>query len=123
MPKTATVTLYPSGKWYVSICCELPDVPVKEGQSITGFDLGLTNYLTSSGGAVTKPLRTLKGVEKKLRQEQRRLSRKKQGSKNCRKQRRRVARAHEKAANRRRDFLHKTSRNIVDYHEGLPSRS
>jgi putative transposase len=119
VPKTATVTRYPTGKWYVSICCELSDIPVVEEAPLTGFDLGLTNYLTSSSGAVTKPLRALKRTEKKLRREQRWLSRKKGGSKNRRKQRSQVARAHEKVANRRRDFLHKTSRNIVDCHEGF----
>ena len=117
-PKTATVTRYPSGSWYVSICCELPDVAV-EGASLTGFDLGLTNYLTSSDGKVTKPLKALKKAERKLRKEQRRLCRKKRGSKNRCKQRRRVARVHEKVANRRRDFLHKTSRRVVDSHEGF----
>lgn len=119
LPKTATVIRYPSGKWYVLICCELPDAQVEEGQPMTGFDLGLTNYLTSSGGAVTKPLRALKNAEKALRREQRRLSRKKRGSENRRKQKRRVAKTHEKVSNRRKDFLHKTSRNIVDSHEGF----
>jgi putative transposase len=55
-PKTTTVTRYPSGSWYVSICCELPDVAV-EGATLTGFDLGLTNFLATSDGKVTKPLK------------------------------------------------------------------
>ncbi len=112
-PKTATVTRYPSGKWYVSICCELPDVPVEDA-SLTGFDLGLTNYLTSSDGKVTKPLKGLEEAERKLRKEQRRLCRR-----NRCKQHRRVAGAHEQVANRRRDLLHKTSRRVVDSHEGF----
>jgi len=118
-PKTATVIRYPSGKWYVCIPCEVPDVPVREDASLTGFDLGLTNFLTSSAGTITKPLRSLKRTEKKLRREQRRLSRKKKGSENRRRQSIKVARAHEKVANRRRDFLHKTSRRVIDSHEGF----
>ena len=119
VPKTATVTRYPSGKWYVSICCELPDrAPVKDAP-LTGFDLGLKNHLTSSDGAVTEPLRALRKSEKKLRREQRKLSRKHKGSKNRCKQRTKVARAHEKVVNRRRDFLHKTSRKVVDSHQGF----
>lgn len=117
-PKTATITHYRSGKWYVSICCEVPNVPVRDAP-LTGFDLGLRNYLTSSDGTVTKPLRALKGTERKLRREQKRLSRKKKGSKNRAKQRVKVARTHEKIASRRRDFLHKTSRRVVDSHEGF----
>ena len=54
----------------------------------------------------------MKRAEKRLRWEQRKLSRKyRKGpeSRNFRKQKLRVARAHERAANMRRDFLHKTS--------------
>jgi putative transposase len=118
-PKTATVTRYPSGRWYVCISCRVPDVPAREDASLTGFDLGLTNFLTSSDGMITRPLRSLKRAERRLQREQRRLSRKKKGSENRRRQRIKVARAHEKVANRRRDFLHKTSRSVVDSHEGF----
>jgi putative transposase len=117
-PKTATVTRYPSGKWYVCISCEVADVPIRDAP-LSGFDLGLKNYLTSSDGTTTEPLRALKQGEKKLKREQRKLSRKKKGSSNRRKQRHKVARAHEKVANRRRDYLHKTSRKLVDSHEGF----
>jgi putative transposase len=118
VPKTAIVTRYPSGTWYVCICCKFPDVPVEDAP-ITGFDFGLNSYLTSSDGAVTKPLKALKKSEKKLKREQRRLSRKKKGSRNRCKQRIRLARVHEHVANQRRDFLHKTSRRVVDSHEGF----
>lgn len=116
--KTATIVCYPSGKWYVCISCEVLDVPIRDA-SLTGFDLGLKNYLTSSDGAVAEPLRALKNAKKKLRREQRRLSRRKKGSSNRSKQRLKVAQTHEKVANRRRDFLHKTSRRVVDSHEGF----
>ncbi len=119
VPKTATVTRYSSGKWYVCISCEVPDVPVNNDALLTGFDLGLKNYLTSSDGTVTEPLRALRSAEKKLRREQKRLSRKKRDSNNRSRQRVKVARVHEKVANRRRDFLHKTSRSVVDSSEGL----
>jgi putative transposase len=118
MPNTALVIRYPSGKWYVCICCKLPDVPARD-VPITGFDLGLSNYLTSSDGAVTKPLKALKKTEKKLKREQRRLSRKQKGSKNRCKQRIRLARVHEHVASQRRDFLHKASRRVVDSHGGF----
>jgi len=118
VPKTATVTRYPSGKWYVCICCKFPDVPIDDAP-ITGFDLGLNSYLTSSDGTVTKPLNALRKSEKKFRRKQRRLSRKKKGSRNRCKQRIRLARVHEHVVNQRRDFLHKTSRRVVNSHEGF----
>lgn len=117
-PKTASVVLYASGKWWLCITCEIPDVPIRDAP-LTGFDLGLENYLTASAGAVTKPASSLKSAQKKLGREQRRLSRTQTGSNNRRKQRTKVARAHERVVNRRRDFLHKTSRRLVDSHDGF----
>ena len=45
---------------------------------------------------------------------QRKLSRRKKGSKNREKQRYKVAKLHEQVANQRKDFLHKLSRQIAD---------
>lgn len=118
-PKTATVKRYSLGKWYVCICCEVSNAPMREDATLTGFDLGLKSYLVSSDGTIIEPLRAVRWGEKKLRREQKRLSRKRKGSKNRRKQRIKVAREHEKVANRRRDFLHKTSRGVVNSHEGF----
>lgn len=52
--------------------------------------------------------------EKKLIRLQRQLSRKELGSKGRAKARLRLSRQHEQVANQRKDFLHKTSRKLVD---------
>ena len=49
----------------------------------------------------------------KLRKEQRKLSRKKDGSRNKEKQRLKVAKIHLKIANQRKDFLHKLTTGLV----------
>ena len=108
---------YPSGKWYVCISCEVPSTRLKDAAQLTGFDLGLTNYLTSSDGTVTEPLRAMRKAEKRIRREDRRLSRKAKGSKRREKQRVKRARLHERVANRRRDHLHKVSCQVVDTYE------
>ncbi|MDI6884604.1 MAG: transposase, partial [Hadesarchaea archaeon] len=51
--------------------------------------------------------------ERRLKRVQRRLSRKKRGSKNRAKQRIRLARVHERIRNQRLDFLHKLSHHYV----------
>jgi putative transposase len=53
----------------------------------------------------------------KLRREQRRLSRKQNGSKNYKKQRIIVARTHERICDQRNDFQHKLSRYYVDSYD------
>ena len=118
-PKTATVVRYPTGKWYVCISCETFDPPVNDAMRLTGFDLGLTNYLTSSDGTVKEPLKAIRKAEKQIQRQDRKLSRKARGSKKREKQRIRRARAHERVANRRWDFLHKVSRQVVDAHDGF----
>ncbi len=120
LPKSATIVRYPSGKWYVCISCELGEIPaVNRDAKVSGFDLGLTSYAVASDGKITEPLRATRRAAKKLRKEQRRLSRCKKGSRRRDKQRRKVARVHEKVKDQRRDFLHKTSRKLVDENEGL----
>ncbi|MCR0372082.1 transposase, partial [[Clostridium] innocuum] len=56
-------------------------------------------------------------AEMKLVKEQRKLSKMQKGSKNRCKQRIKVARLHEKAANQRKDFLHKQSRQITNVYD------
>ncbi|MCX6768362.1 MAG: transposase [Candidatus Micrarchaeota archaeon] len=66
-----------------------------------------------SDGTVFENPRHLEHAEERLRDVQRRLSRKKKGSENRRKARVKVAMAYEKLTSKRRDFLHKTSRKLV----------
>jgi putative transposase len=103
----------------VCISCETFDPPVNDAARLTGFDLGLTNYLTSSDGKVKEPLKAIRRAEKQVKRQDRKLLRKARGSKKREKQRIRRARAHERVANRRRDFLHKMSRQVVDAHDGF----
>lgn len=55
----------------------------------------------------------------KLAQAQRVLSRRKKGSNRWHKQRLKVAKLHEKIANQRKDFLHKTSRQLANQYDGV----
>jgi putative transposase len=80
---------------------------------VVGIDLGLLSYLmTDTGEPVPNPC-PLRRAQADLRRAQRRLARKQKGSRNRQQQRRRVARVHEKIANVRRDFHHKTAHDLV----------
>ena len=68
--------------------------------------------MTDTGEPVPNP-RPLRKAQANLRRAQRRLARKKKGSRNRQQQRHRVARVHEKIANVRRDFHHKTAHDLV----------
>lgn len=120
--KRATISRKASG-WYLSLNCEVqievPEpAPITEAHSV-GIDLGSIDLVTPSRGEkVTNP-RHYRKLERKLRREQRRLSRKQLGSNNRLKQKQRVARLHERIANRRKDCLHQISRRLVDDNQAI----
>lgn len=86
----------------------LPDV-----DHDTGIDLGLSAFAVLSDGTKIHSPRFLRRAEKKLKRLQRELSRKAKGSKNRAKARIKVARRHAKVADRRRDWHHKASTQII----------
>lgn len=88
------------GRWYFNVVVEF-EAKQSKGTSSVGVDLGCKDAVnTSDGDKLTG--RWYRGIENKLAVAQR--ARKK----------RRVAAIHAKAANRRRDALHKMSRKLVD---------
>lgn len=127
--KSATVSMTTTGKYYVSILCESEILPLPKTGSNVGIDLGISDFAILSTGEKVGNQRFLNQLSKKLSKEQRTLSRralaaKKDGrkltdSKNYQKQRLKVAKIHEKIANKRQDFLHKVSTEIVKNHDIL----
>ena len=112
--KTLTIKRESSGKWYAifSVEEELPIPKSNHGPAI-GIDLGLMHFGTLSNGMRIKNPQHLKKWEEKLAFFQRQLSRKKKGSRNRVHARIKVARLHEKVANARKDFLHKTANQLL----------
>ncbi len=113
--KQITIKHYSSGKWYAFIIAETKDeIPKTQNTNKVGIDLGIMNYVYDSDGNHFDNPKHLDKSLKKLRKEQKRLSRKKKGAKNRNRQRMVVARIHEKIVSQRNDFLHKLSRYYID---------
>lgn len=115
---SVTVSQTPSGKYFVSICCtemEIEHLP-KTSQSV-GCDLGIKDFLIFSDESETiKNPKYLQQDLKKLARLQRSLSRKTIGSSRYNKTRVKVARQQERISNKRKDFLHKLSTQMIkDY--------
>jgi putative transposase len=113
--KTLTIKKMPSGKWFAIFTSdmEMRQVPQKDIFPV-GIDLGIEHFAYMSDGKTIENPRHFKHAEEKLADAQRRLSRKKKGGKNRRKARLKAAVRFEKLTNRRRDFLHKLSRKLVE---------
>jgi len=88
-----------------------------------GIDLGLKSFIISSNGQAVGSPKFYRKSEKKLKHEQRQLSKKQKGSNNRNKQRKYVARIHEYIANSRKDYLHKVSRKLIDENQVIIAES
>jgi len=115
--KTATVSKTPTRKYYISILVEQDkELPakkrIKENTTI-GIDLGIKTFATLSDGRKIDNPKCLKNSLRKLKKQQRWLSRKIKGSNNRKKQIQKVSLIHERISNQRSDFLHKFSFQIT----------
>ena len=93
-----------------------------------GLDVGLAHFYTDSNGEKIENPRHLRKTEKALQRAQRRVSRKKKGSKNRLKAIKRLGRKHFKVQRQRKDFAVKLARcvvtsNDVVVHEDLQVRN
>ncbi len=107
-----------SGKWFACFSVEVEDAQkVMKISKPIGIDLGITHYIADTNGNLVKHPHNIIKSEWRLKREQRRLSRKKRGSKNRARQRSKLALVHERIRNQRLDFLHKLSRCYVNGHD------
>jgi putative transposase len=120
--KSAAISQSPSGKYYISILVEfdakiqsvLPNV-----DNVIGLDYSSKALYVDSLGLPADYPKYYRKMEAKLKREQRKLSKRMKGGKNRNKQREKVAKLHEKAANQRKDFLHKRSKQIANAYDAV----
>jgi putative transposase len=113
----ATISKSTTGKYYVSIACEVNHKPFEKTGSEVGIDTGIKDLAILSDGTIYENIRSLKNSLKKLKYEQRQLSKKQKGSSSRNKQKQKLAVVHEKITNARKDYLHKVSTEIVKSHD------
>lgn len=112
--KSATFTQTPSGKYFVSILCEVKKKSKEKTGRNIGIDMGITDFIVLSDGTKIKNPNFSKNNKKQLSKAQQHLSRKTKGSNRYKRQRIKVAKIHEKITNSRVDFQHKLSSKLVD---------
>ena len=112
--KNITVSKTKTGKYFVSVQCEVEMVEPPDRGGEIGIDLGVKSFLATSEGWKRHNPRHLQQAERKLKRLQRQLSRRAKGSVGREKARILLARQHEKVANQRRDFLQKLSIELID---------
>ncbi len=99
--------------WFVSLTVEMPDEIPEKRQASVGIDVGLNRLATLSTGEGFENQAFLKTALKKLRAANKRLHRRKPGSKNREKARRELARLHYRITCLRDDVLHKLTTQVA----------
>ena len=112
-PTSITISKDPSGRYFVSFSTEEELAPLPVVNATGGIDLGLLDAVAMSTGEKVGNKRFFLQDEKRLARAQRRLARKRKGSRNRVKARLKVARIHARIADRRRDFTHKLTTRII----------
>jgi putative transposase len=115
--RSCTISKNRTGKYFASILMEdgkvMPIKPVIDINNSVGIDLGIKSFLTLSDGSKISNPKYLKNDIERLKILQGRASRKQKGSQNKKKANLVIARKHEKIANRRIDFIHKLTHQLV----------
>jgi len=112
--KRLTIQKTQSGKWYATFSCVIADVKRINTNPAVGIDLGLKEFAVLSNGEKIKRERFFKEEQKNLEKAQRKFSKiTDKKSPERKKQRVVVAKVHERIANKRFNFTHQKSRQLV----------
>lgn len=106
------------GRWMLILSCDdVPPNPLPATGKQVGVDLGIATFATTSDGLHVENPRWARKAAEKLTAAQRRLTRTQRTSKNRSRQRHTVAARHRKIANQRKDFHHKTARQLAETYD------
>src|SRR5437588_6349611 len=112
-PTSVTISKDGANRYFVSILVEeeIKHLPIVNKQ--VGLDLGLKSMVITSDGHTYGNPKFAASDEKKLAKAQRRHAKKQKGGKNRRKAQLKAARIHARIADRRRDYQHKLSTQLI----------
>jgi putative transposase len=124
--KEVTIKKETTGEWFVSFGLETNDADLPEKPSVdslnasnsVGIDLGILNYIHTSDGTTVDWL-DLEDEYERLRREQRKLSRKENGSNNYEKQRVKVVTVKRQIRRKVLDYQHKLTTCLVKTYDAV----
>ena len=117
--KRVTVSRTQSGKYFVSILCDVDIQELPKSNKKVGIDVGLKTFAVCSNGYKEENPRHFRKAERRLAKIQKDLARKEYNSKNYHKNRIMIAKLHEKIANQRMDFLQKFSTKLIRENQSI----
>ncbi len=115
--KTVTLQRDRIGNWYACLACEVEVQPRLPNENKVGIDLGLKTFATLSDGSTIERQRWIKRDEKDIARLQRKKERFPKGSPQRRQILHTLHHAYQRAAHRRTNFAHQTSRQLVNTYQ------
>lgn len=117
-----TVKRTPIGKYFCSVLFEkeveeTKKVELSEKSKVIGLDMSLTNFFVDNNGNSPAYEKIYKKHEKRLKRLQHLESRKKKNSRKQKKLRKSINFINEKTSNKRKDFSHKLSTELVNQYD------
>lgn len=116
--RQATISKTPTGRYFASILCETGDAnkakKTVDEKTTIGIDLGIKTFIVASDGKEYDNPKFLKKQLTRLKYTQRKFSKYK-----GKRTKHRLAVLHEKVANKRKDFLHKVSSELIKNHDSI----
>jgi len=116
--KRATISKTPTGKYFTSILADtntkIPNKALIKENTTVGIDLGIKSFLVSSDGKMFENPKHLRKAQSKLKYVQRKYSKYK-----GKRTKHHLALLHEKVTNQRKDFLHKTSIELIRENQSI----
>ncbi|MEG4914458.1 transposase [Microcoleus sp. B7-D4] len=118
--KTVSITKKADG-YYLTLSLEDSTVPEIKADfnpnKITGIDVGLKEFLTTSEGETVAIPQHYRKTQKRLRTIQKRVSRRKKGSNRRQKAVKQLGKCHKKIADKRKDFHFKTANALLNKYD------
>jgi putative transposase len=118
-PKTVTISQEADGWYAVISCADVPAQPLPATSKETGIDVGLKVFLITADGLVVDNPRHHRKAEKRIAKANKRVSRRKQGSKRRSKAVHCLGRAHQTVKRQRADFHHKTALHLLRQYDTI----
>ena len=115
--KTLTIQRDTVGNFYACFSCEHDPAPLEPVHNIVGIDLGLTTFAYFSNGKKIKRQRWMKKDAADIARLQRKKEKLAKGSLERKKVIHALDHAHQRVANRRRNFAHQESRKLVNEYQ------
>lgn len=116
--KNAIISRTPTGKYFASILVDtntkIPNKALIEEKTTIGVDLGIKSFLVTSNGKTFDNPKHLCKAQSKLKYVQRKYSKYK-----GKRTKHRLTLAHEKVVNKRTNFLHKTSIELIRENQSI----